>query len=182
MWRCSEIVWQKHGKLLNNRQSSFRYHNLREKQNSKHIKMGWMHLLSLALFCGLFVRSQNRAGGQRRTWKSNLSPTPLNTPSCWTLSAIPVDSSTRWQMSWKSENFIPYKRRKNFPKKIATVFKKYSLNLFFKAEQYFWKAQRRARGNKSYIHQVIFHYFNHVVLLVFAKYIIHFQLYFLQIK
>ena len=26
--------------------------------------------------------------------------------------------------------------------------------LWFKAEQYFWKAQRRARGNKSYMHQV----------------------------
>ena len=113
MWRCSEIVWQKHGKLLNNWRNSFRYHNLREKQNNKHIKIGWMHFLSLALFCGLFVRSQNRAGGQRRTWKSNLSPTPLNTPSCWTLSAIHVDSSTRWQMSYKSENFVPNKRRKN---------------------------------------------------------------------
>ena len=57
----------------------------------------WIHFLSLVLFCGLFVRSHCRAGGHRRTWKSNLSSTPLNTPSCWTLSAIPVDFSTRWQ-------------------------------------------------------------------------------------
>ena len=86
--------------------------------------------------CNLFLISPYRVGGLQKTWKKDLYHSHPDMVNCLILSAIPADFSTRWV-------FI-----------IQNIVSCCHVFLWYKAEQYFWKAQRRARGNKSYMHQV----------------------------